>query len=183
MEDFIMDKAELAAFVIEVIKAHEQQKAEQKILVKYAENIFGKAAVEFGLPKYTYFAEDAGIDLPVVLDEEHRESGLTIYPGDRAMLHSGLLIEPPHGYWSRIIHRSSTEKRHRLRVIEGVIDAGYRNEIITQVHNSNSFPIVVKHGQRIAQLILCPLVCFQIELATELSKSARGKSGFGSSGV
>ncbi len=169
---------------IKIIELYEKQKLEdQKIKIKYTEDEYGDAARELGLPKYSYFGEDAGIDLPVVLDHENRQHGFTIFPGDRAILHSGLLVEPPQGYWSRIIHRSSTERRHRLRVIEGVIDWGYRAEVLTQVHNSNSFPITIQHGQRIAQLILCPLVYFKIEETNKLADSKRGHKGFGSSGV
>jgi dUTP pyrophosphatase len=168
--------------VLRVIEEREEQKRAGKIRIKYTNDEYGEASKQLGLPKYTYFGEDAGMDLPVVLSREYKSIGFTIFPGDRSVLHSGLLIEPPQGYWSRIIHRSSTERRHRLRVIEGIIDWGYRAEVLTQVHNSNTFPITIQHGQRIAQLILCPLSYFSVEEADKLSDSQRGTMGFGSSG-
>lgn len=173
-------RRDMIDIVTKIIDLHKQEDA--KILIKFTDDEYGKASKELGIPKYTYFGEDAGIDLPVVLGNEHRSLGFTIFPGDRTILHSGLLIEPPRGYWSRIIHRSSTESRHRLRVIEGVIDWGYRAEILTQVHNSNTFPITIQHGQRIAQLILCPLSFFEIVETDKLTDSLRGTKGFGSSG-
>ena len=171
---------------VEIEKAllkRQTSEEEQVTKIKFTEDEYGEECkIRFGLPSYSYYGEDAGADLPVVLDREHRD-GFTIFPGDRAILHSGMIIELPKGYWCRIIHRSSTEKRHRLRVIEGVIDSGYRAEMLTQVHNSNTFPITIKHGQRIAQFIVNKLCFFKFVETNILSSSARDRHGFGSSGV
>lgn len=169
-------------FLNEYVKNYGTEVPKPQIKIKYTDDQFGKASKKLGLPKYVYFGEDAGFDIPVVLDEDSRKHGLTIYPGDRILLHSGMMMEFPVGYWARIIHRSSTERRYRLRVIEGVID-DYRGEIITQVHNMNTFPIVVEHGQKIAQMILCNVCPFEIVEANELRPSKRSGNGFGSSGV
>jgi dUTP pyrophosphatase len=178
------DPRYLIYIITKIIDLYEQEKQKNnQILIKYTDDEYGIESKKLGLPKYTYFGEDAGLDLPVILTKEQQSLGFTIFPGDRTVLHSGLLIEPPHGYWSRIIHRSSTERRHRLRVIEGIIDWGYRAEVLTQVHNSNSYPITIQHGQRIAQLIICPLSCFSVKEATKLSDSLRKTKGFGHSGA
>lgn len=153
---------------------------ENKFLdIKFMNNEYGEEAKKFGLPKQAY-EDDAGIDLPTILDKEHINIGLTIYPGDRVMLHTGIAIALPKNYWARIVHRSSTEKRHRLRVIEGVIDA-YRNELLIQVHNMNSYPIIIQHGQKLAQLIPVKLSSLKAREVEELPPSERGLKGFGSS--
>lgn len=149
--------------------------------IEYLDDEYGVAAQELGLIKHAYEG-DAGIDLPTILAKEDREHGLTIFPGDRVMLHSGMRMAFPDGYWGRIIHRSSTEKRHRLRIIEGVIDQ-YRGELLVQIHNMNTFPIVIQHGQRIAQLILVKTASFKARVVDKLRASARGANGFGSSGI
>jgi deoxyuridine 5'-triphosphate nucleotidohydrolase len=133
------------------------------------------------LIKYAY-PGDGGIDLPIVVSTDQQKSGITVYPSDRTILHTGMIMEFPVGYCARIIHRSSTERVHRLRVIEGLID-DYRNEILVQVHNMNSYPIVFEHGQRAAQIILFKACTMQIEEANgELRPSKRDSKGFGSSG-
>jgi dUTP pyrophosphatase len=148
--------------------------------VKYTDDEYGKSAKELGMIKHSYDG-DAGIDLPTVFAGEYRAVGLTIFPGERKMLHTGLRVAFPKGYWGRIIHRSSTEKKYRLRIIEGVIDQ-YRNELLVQVHNMNTFPVDVKHGQRLAQLIVLKTASFKCKEVDELPPSDRGSNGFGSSG-
>ena len=158
----------------------EFKKVHQKIRIKYADNEYGREAKKLGLPEYSYDG-DAGLDLPVVLPVAEHGHGLQIFPGDRVMLHTGMVMEFPKGYWGRITHRSSTENRSRLRVIEGTID-DYRGEIFVQVHNMNTFPLHVEHGHKLAQLILCNTCSFTIEEAQELRPSRRGANGFGSTG-
>lgn len=138
-------------------------------------------ARKFGVPFYRYDG-DAGVDLHVILPEEDREEGLTIYPGEREMLDSGLQIALPPHVFARITHRSSTEKRKRLRVIEGTIDSGFRGPIYSQVSNDNTFPIKVHHGDRIAQLVLTPVLRGEFTEVEELPASERGNRGFGSTG-
>lgn len=157
---------------------------ENKIKYKYTDDEYGKTAkdlhLNYGL-KYAY-PGDAGIDLPIVLSEEDRKhDGLQIFPNERAALHTGFIMEFPIGHYGRIVHRSSTEKKHRLRVIEGIID-DYRGEILVQVHNPNTFPIKVYHGDRLGQLIIVKTCPFKLEEAQSLRESKRGSNGFGSSG-
>ena len=159
------------------------QKKEDSLFldIAYTNDEYGKLAKELGLIKHSYDG-DAGIDLPNILIGEHKAHGLEIYPGDRVMLHTGITAAFPDGYWGRIIHRSSTEKKYRLRIIEGVIDQ-YRGELLVQVNNMNSYPIKIEHGQRLAQLILAKTASFKCREVDALRPSSRGSLGFGSSGI
>lgn len=133
------------------------------------------------LPTHHYDG-DAGADLYVYLDPKDREEGLTIFPNEREKIATGLCLGLPKGYWARITHRSSTEKRLRLRVVEGTIDNGYTGPLFVQLHNGNSFPIKFHHGDRLAQLILCPIIQGNYKIVDKLPETDRGNSGFGSTG-
>ena len=136
---------------------------------------------EIGIPKYAY-PGDAGFDLSIVLSKEDSKNGSQIiWPNERGLLHTGMIFEFPIGYHGRIIHRSSCEKNYRLRVIEGTIDA-YRGEVLVQVANQNSCQVVVKHGNKLAQMIILPNSGFGIEYSEILQPTKRGSNGFGSSG-
>lgn len=157
-----------------------------RIRYRYTDDEYGVAArrlhQEFGKLNRAYVG-DAGIDLPIVLSEEQRKigGGNDIWPGEREVLHTGIQMEFPVGYYARIVHRSSTEKKHRLRVIEGIID-DYRGEVLVQVHNPNTCQVKVHHGDRLGQLILSKTRPFEIEYSNDLRPSERGLNGFGSSG-
>lgn len=155
-----------------------------KIRFKYMDSEYGLLARRWHSENYPLkrsYSGDAGIDLPIILSEDQIEHGFKIWPGEREVFHTGVVMEFPKGYWGRIIHRSSTEKKHRLRIIEGVID-DYRGEILVQVHNTNPCDVTVYHGDRLAQIILARTYPFKIEEAKELRPSDRGVRGFGSSG-
>ena len=150
----------------------------------YTDDEYGKAARKLHAQKGVLgrsYPGDAGVDLPTVLHPDEGDE-LQIWPGERVILHTGVIMEFPVGYWGRIIHRSSTERRSRLRVIEGVID-DYRGEILIQVHNGNSCHASVGHGHKLAQLIIHKTASFECEPADELRPSVRGARGFGSSGA
>jgi deoxyuridine 5'-triphosphate nucleotidohydrolase len=155
----------------------EEIRAEQTIGIQYTSDEYGEAAAELGVPQKAY-SHDAGIDLPITLSKEDREHGKIIWPGERERLHTGMIMDFPIGWHARIIHRSSTEKRHRLRVVEGTID-DYRGELLVQVHNGNDCKIEVYHGQKLGQLILHPTAPFGCEVR-DLRPSERGVNGFGS---
>jgi dUTP pyrophosphatase len=152
------------------------------MFVKYTDDQYGEAARKFKMIQRAY-PGDAGIDLPTVLAVEDREHGKVVFPGDRVDLHTGLSVAIPTGYWGFISHRSSTERRHRLRVIEGTIDCGWRGELLVQVHNGNTFPITAHHGQRMGQLIVLHTAELECIAVDSLPPSVRGTNGFGSSGI
>lgn len=150
-------------------------KLEPKLIIEYTD----PEAERMGLCKA--YDGDAGIDLRVILKEEDREKGFTIFPGDKVFFTAGFKMQLPEGYWAEITHRSSTEYKLRLRVISATIDQGYRGHIYTQVQNSNTYPLVVHHGDRLSQMILHKIVSPKIEVGTVSNDSSRGSNGFGSS--
>jgi dUTP pyrophosphatase len=153
----------------------------------YTDDEYGEMAKEWhktnGIPFYVYEG-DAGFDLPIMLSKEDQKHGSKIvWPGERELLHTGLRLQLPPGKYGRITHRSSTEKRYRLRIIEGIIDNAFRGAIFIQVHNMNDCKIDIYHGHRYAQLIICNIHKHKIEYKDKLSDTNRGQSGFGSTGI
>ena len=114
---------------------------------------------------------------------ELKHGYITINPGERHLIPTGIRIEVPEGYWASIEARSSTSKRS-LIVPKGVIDEGYRGELFAQVLNVGNHPVTIYHGDRLIQLILHKRIIkdFEIEEVDELSPSERGETGFGSTG-
>lgn len=136
-------------------------------------------ARKFGLPFHRY-SGDAGVDLHIILDEPDRQHGLTIFPGERQLLSTGIHLQLPPGIWARITHRSSTEKKWRLRVVEGTIDNQFTGQLFVQVSNNNTFTVKIEHGSRIAQLILMPIITRSFVEIDKLEETTRGNRGFGS---
>ncbi len=127
------------------------------------------------IPKYAK-PGDAGMDLYA--------ASFAIDQNNNYVYGTGLAMEIPEGYVGLIFPRSSISKTaHSLRNAVGVIDSGYRGEIMMKydinTHNSPVYEI----GDRIAQIIILPYPQIEFEEAFELSKTQRGKGGFGSSGT
>jgi dUTP pyrophosphatase len=125
--------------------------------------------------------------LNIIPDEKHvvqlKHGVVTIYPGERHLIPTGIKLEIPEGYWASIEARSSTSKQS-LIVPKGVIDEGYRGELFAQILNVGTKPVFINHGDRLIQLILHKRIIkdFDIIEVDELSASERGETGFGSSG-
>lgn len=122
---------------------------------------------------------DAGLDLTAC--EE-----LTIGPGERALVSTGLAVEIPEGHAGIVAPRSGLALRHGISIVNtpGVIDAGYRGEVRVLLLNTDlSEAFTVEPGMRIAQLLVMPVAPAEVVEVTALSESARGSSGFGSSGM
>lgn len=127
------------------------------------------------IPKYAK-AGDAGMDLYAVT-ETFDEHGNYVYG-------TGLAMEIPEGHVGLIFPRSSISKTaHSLRNAVGVIDSGYRGEIMLKFDINTLNSPVYKVGDRIAQIIILPYPEIEFEEAWELSKTERGSGGFGSSGT
>ena len=127
------------------------------------------------IPKYAK-AGDAGMDLYAVT-ESFDEHGNYVYG-------TGLAMEIPEGHVGLIFPRSSISKTaHSLRNAVGVIDSGYRGEIMLKFDINTLNSPVYKVGDRIAQIIILPYPQIEFEEAWELSKTERGSGGFGSSGT
>ncbi len=131
-----------------------------------------------GVMPFRTYDDDAGLDLVV-------SEATTILPGTFQDVPCGLAVELPHWSWGLVTGRSSALRKRGLLVHSGVIDAGYRGPIYSGAWNMTDQPVVVEKGERIAQLILIAngtrrVVPIQVE---QLNPSARGESGFGSTGA
>ena len=115
----------------------------------------------------------AQLDRPVLLE-----------PGERALIATGLSFEIPPGYEIQARPRSGLAAKHGISVVNtpGTIDADYRGEVKIILINLGLEPFEVKDQERIAQLVLAPVVQARFELVDELSDTARGAGGFGSTG-
>ena len=120
------------------------------------------------------YSGDAGIDLPVV--GEHLLS-----PGERKDIPSGVKVAIPEGYYGRITGRSSSVRKRNVLVFEGIIDSGFRGELFSFVENVGHVATVIKEGDRVAQLIIAPVVETHFTNGRALPESDRGEKGFGSS--
>ncbi len=122
---------------------------------------------------------DAGLDL-VATD------AATLAPGGgRATVGTGIAVEVPDGWAGLVCPRSGLAARHGIGVVNGpgVIDAGYRGEVRVVLHNTDpSEPFVITPGDRIAQLVLTPVLLADVVEVEELATATRDAGGFGSTG-
>lgn len=122
---------------------------------------------------------DAGLDLTAVdITLEPNDCGQTV-----VVYHSGLAVEIPEGYVGFLFPRSSIAKKSIFMTNGvGVIDSGYRGEIMAKMHvTTDAAPAVYKIGEKFAQLIIMPLQSITIKEVVDLSDSERGEGGYGSS--
>ena len=129
------------------------------------------------LPKYAHGpAEDAGLDLCAV-------AAATLEPGVPALVPTGLAIELPAGFEAQIRPRSGLALKHAITLPNspGTIDPAYRGEIGVIMLNLGQVPYRVSKGDRIAQMVIARYEAVEW-VETELSDTARGEGGFGSSG-
>jgi dUTP pyrophosphatase len=134
-----------------------------------------------GLPLPAYMTEHAaGADLCAAVREE-----LTLLPGARALVPTGFSIALPIGYEAQVRPRSGLAIRSGVTCLNapGTIDADYRGQVQVVLANFGAEPIVIRRGDRIAQIIVAPVSQAAFELVDELPTSARGAAGFGSTGV
>lgn len=121
---------------------------------------------------------DAGVDL-------HALDGLTLGPGERASVGTGIAVEIPAGQAGLVLPRSGLAMRHGIALVNapGLIDAGYRGELrVLLLNTDRSQACEIAAGDRIAQLVLVSVNAAPVEAVEELSESERGSGGFGSSG-
>lgn len=129
------------------------------------------------LPSYAH-PGDAGADLLTTVD-------LTLAPGERAMVPTGIAIALPEGYAAFVHPRSGLAARHGLSIVNtpGTIDAGYRGEIkVMLVNHDPREPIELRRGDRIAQLVVQRVERARFAEVGELPGSVRGAGGYGSTG-
>jgi dUTP pyrophosphatase len=121
---------------------------------------------------------DAGYDL-------HAAEAVTIDPGERASVGTGIAVAIPEGQAGLVIPRSGLAARHGISVVNapGLIDAGYRGELrVLLLNTDRTEPFTVEPGDRIAQLVLVRVESEELEEVAELDETARGVGGFGSTG-
>ena len=134
------------------------------------------------LPLPAYQSEHAaGLDLLAAVPSA---SPVTIAPGARTLVPTGLAIALAAGFEAQVRPRSGLAARHGLSILNspGTIDADYRGEIQVLLVNLGIEPAVVSRGMRIAQLVIAPVVRAHIVEAASLDKTSRGSGGFGSTG-
>lgn len=134
-----------------------------------------------GLTLPVYSSEGAaGADVCAAVDED-----VVLRPGARAAVPTGLCVEIPLGYEIQVRARSGLALREGLGLVNapGTIDADYRGEIKIILINHGSSDVRIKRGDRIAQLVLAPVMRATFEESDALAASERGEGGFGSTGV
>lgn len=134
---------------------------------------------DLDLPSYE--TEDAaGMDLRAAVTED-----VAIAPGERALVPTGLAIALPSGYEAQIRPRSGLALKQGISLVNspGTIDADYRGEIGVIVINHGVEPLIVTRGLRIAQMVIAPVIQARWNEVSDLSETARGTGGFGSTGV
>jgi dUTP pyrophosphatase len=132
------------------------------------------------LPLPTYKTElAAGLDLRAAIDSE-----LEIAPGRRALVPTGLAIALPRGFEAQVRPRSGLALEHGVTVLNspGTIDADYRGEIGIVLINHGERSFIVRRGERIAQLVVAPVVQAELVEAESLDATERGAGGYGSTG-
>lgn len=117
---------------------------------------------------------DAGLDLYAPLD-------FFVKPGGRFCVYTGVHIELPAGTFGAIKSKSGLMLNHGI-IVDGTIDEGYRGQIGVVIFNLSKKQVDFKKGDKIAQLVVCPVEYPRVEISEELTTSSRGTGGFGSTG-
>lgn len=136
-------------------------------------------AKELPLPSYeSKYA--AGMDIRAALEEP-----VTLKPGERALIPTGLKMAMPEGYEAQMRPRSGLAYRNGITMLNtpGTIDADYRGELKMLAVNLGEEDFEINHGDRIAQMIIAPVIQAEVNEVEDLSNTERGDGGFGSTGV
>lgn len=130
------------------------------------------------MPRYQT-AESAGLDLAAALAEP-----LVLAPGERRLIPTGLALALPPGYEGQVRPRSGLALRHGVGIVNapGTIDADYRGEVQVLLINLGEEPFRVEPLERIAQLVIAPVVRATLTWTDALDETARGPGGYGSTG-
>ncbi|MDO8681970.1 MAG: dUTP diphosphatase [Armatimonadota bacterium] len=133
------------------------------------------------LPLPSYATEgSSGLDLLAAV-----ETDLTIKPGERKLTPTGIRVAIPPGYEAQIRPRSGLALKHGISMVNtpGTIDSDYRGPVQIIVINLGSEPYTIKRGDRIAQMVICPVVKARIVERNDLPDTIRGDGGFGHTGL
>ena len=132
------------------------------------------------LPAYET-AGAAGMDLRAAVPDNEP---LTLAPGARALVPTGLVFELPEGYEAQVRPRSGLAYKHGVTCLNtpGTIDADYRGEVKVLLINHGEEAFEITRGARVAQMVVAPVLQVVLELKDEAGETARGAGGFGSTG-
>ena len=138
-----------------------------------------KLSKSVSIPKYETLGS-SGMDIAAHIDNK-----IIIYPGEKALVSTGFSIAIPRGYEVQIRPRSGLAAKKNITVLNtpGTIDADYRGEIKVILINLGKEKFVIENGERIAQMVVCPVVRADLEVVKELPETERGLGGFGSTGM
>jgi dUTP pyrophosphatase len=130
------------------------------------------------VPRYQT-VDAAGMDLHAALDEP-----MVVPPGDVVAVPTGLAMAIPRGFEGQVRPRSGLARKHGITVANapGTLDADYRSEVMVLLINLGRERYTIEPGDRIAQLVIAPVVQAQLDVVEELSATERGSGGFGSTG-
>jgi len=143
-----------------------------KILIKK----LSKTAI---IPKYETQGA-SGVDISANINED-----LTLATNESTLVPTGIAVSIPQGFEIQIRPRSGLAAKKGISVLNtpGTIDADYRGEIKVILINHGNEPFIIRNGDRIAQMVVCPIVQAKFEQVDELNDTERGSGGFGSTGV
>jgi dUTP diphosphatase len=132
------------------------------------------------LPAYQS-AHAAGLDLLAAVPED---TPTILAPGKYALIPTGLTIALPPGYEAQVRPRSGLAAKHGITVLNapGTVDADYRGEIGVLLINHGDAPFSIRRGERIAQMVIAPVIQVELVPAASLTGTDRGSGGFGSTG-
>ena len=136
-----------------------------------------------GLPEYAT-AGAAGADVRANLPPEQRTPGRMLAPMQRAIVPVGIILDIPAGYEVQVRPRSGLALRHGITLANppGTIDSDYRGPLGILLVNLGAEPYLVRHGDRIAQIVVAPVVQAVFTVTSRVTETARGAGGFGSTG-
>lgn len=127
-----------------------------------------------------------GLKMPAI----EGDAGYDIYANENVILKAksgitvktGFSMEIPEGYWFEIMPKSGIATKNHVSVHNGVIDNGYRGEVVILMYNHSDNDYEIIKGEKIAQGVIRELIVPKVEIVSELSETKRGESGFGSTG-
>lgn len=126
----------------------------------------------------------AGMDIRANLGTENRNEGVTLAPNERVLIPAGFSVAIPDGFEMQVRPRSGLALKHGVTLVNspGTIDADYRGEVGVILINHGMQPVLIQHGDRVAQLVLGPVMQARWVEEDGLSNTKRGSGGFGSTG-
>jgi len=128
------------------------------------------------VPMPTYAHEgDAGFDL-------FAREAVTMQPGEQVQVKTGIALHIPDGYVGLVWDKSGLSHRHALKTLGGVVDAGYRGEVMVGLVNLGDEPYTVEKHHKVAQMLIQKVERAEFDVVASLDESARGHGSFGSTG-